>query len=301
MGETEPTAGHLAEWTLSLKASRKSPETIRTYTAGVQAYLDYCAEAGLPTTLTRRALDAFTVYLTEVRGNSEATVASRQLSVRRFSAWLAAEGIIEPDTLSTYVPVRPKPPVMEPLTEAEITALLAACKPTNTLRNTRDEALIRLMAETGLRASEAVGLLLDDVDPLEGRALVRSGKGGKHRTVGFGPRTGQAIVRYLRYRDKHALAATPALWLGDRGKSLRYDGLHKALAGRAQAAGITRFHPHLLRNTFAHRWLEAGGSVPALMAQGGWTSLDMVNRYSAFHQNTRAVAEAHRLNIGDVG
>lgn len=301
MGETEATSDHLAEWHLSLKAARKSPETIRVYVAGVQAYLTYCQEQGIPAALTRRAVDAFTVYLTEVRGNSDSTVGSRQLSLRRFSAWLAEEGIIETDALATYKPVRPKAPVMQPLTQDEIAAMLAACKPTNILRNARDEALIRLMVETGLRASEAVGLIMSDVDCHDGTALVRKGKGGKHRTVGFGPRTAQSIVRYQRYRQSHPLAATPALWLGDRGKGLNYDGLHRSLAKRAEAAGIDRFHPHLLRNTFAHRWLEAGGSVPALMAQGGWTSLDMVNRYSAFHQNSRAVAEAHRLNIGDVG
>ena len=46
------------------------------------------------------------------------------------------------------------------------------------------------------------------------------------------------LDRYLRLRRGHRLAATPALWLGDRGRAFGYDGLHKTLAQRASAAGI---------------------------------------------------------------
>lgn len=301
MGDTEITRDMVTEWEYSLKAGRKSPATVKIYADGLRAYLDYAAAAGVPAVLTRRGVDAFSVHLTDERGNKDATVASRQLALRRFSAWARSEGLIEVDHLATYTPIRPKPPVMEPLTTEELQAMLAACKPLTTLRAARDDALIRLMAETGLRAGECAGLSVADVDAVKGTAQVRQGKGGKHRLVGYGAQTSQALLRYLRYRNQHALAqSSTKLWLGDRGREFTYDALHKALAGRARAAGITRFHPHLLRNTFAHRWLEQGGSTPALMAQGGWTSLEMVQRYARYHENTRAVAEAQRLNLGDV-
>lgn len=296
----EVTEEVITEWEISLKAGRKSAQTVKTYTDGARAFATWASEQGIAAQATRRNLDAFSVYLREVKGNTDATISSRQLAVRRLADWWGKEDPTCPSHLANYSPIRAKAPVMEPLSEAELKALIAACKPSTDLFNARDEALIRLMAETGLRASEAADLLLADVNLAQGQALVRSGKGGKARSVGFGPQTAQSIARYLRYRAKHPLATTQRLWLGTRGRTFTYDGLHRALSTRARAAGIERFHPHLLRNTFAHRWLEAGGSHTALMAQGGWTSLEMVNRYAKFHENSRAIAEAQRINLGDV-
>lgn len=296
----EITTELVGEWAISLKAARKSAQTVHTYTQGVLAFLAWAQQTGVPAEPTRRALDAFSVYLSEERGNSDATIASRQLSLRRMCQWLCDEEIATENPLATYPIVRAKAPVMQPLSAEELASILATCKPVNVFDNARDDALIRLMAETGLRASEAVNLRVDDLDLPRGTATVREGKGGKHRMVGFGAHTSSALARYLRLRASHPLAGGTKLWLGTRGRDFTYDALHKRLGERAQAAGIDRFHPHLLRNTFAHRWLEKGGSVPALMAQGGWTSIEMVNRYAKFHANTRAISEAQRLDLGDI-
>jgi len=100
--------------------------------------------------------------------------------------------------------------------------------------------------------------------------VVRRGKGGKGRTVPFGPQTGRALDRYMRLRRAHRLAESAPLWLGDRGKGFTYFGLHAALKYRADIAGLTGFHPHVLRHTAASRWLAAGGTEGGLMAVAGW-------------------------------
>jgi integrase len=94
-------------------------------------------------------------------------------------------------------------------------------------RDRRDEAIVRLMIETGARAGEVVAMTLDDVDLGHGSAVVRRGKGGKGRRIPIGPRTSASIDRYLRTRRSHLLASTPALWLGDRGKKFSYDALER--------------------------------------------------------------------------
>jgi len=177
--------------------------------------------------------------------------------------------------------------------------LLAACKGPH-LRDRRDEALVRLMVETGLRAGEVVAMTVADLDLKSGSAVIQRGKGGKGRVVPFGPQTGQALDRYLRARRSHRLADTPSLWLGDRGKAFSYYGLHAALKTRARQAGVSGFHPHLLRHTAAHRWLAAGGSEGGLMAVAGWTRPDMLLRYTRAHASQRAADEARRLNLGDL-
>ncbi len=290
---------------LALRAERKSPQTLKAYGDGVRAYLTWCtAKPAEP--LTRAALNLWVAELLEA-GAAASTARARQLAVRRFAAWLTDEGEIPADPFLGVKSPKLDERVIEPLTDDEIRAMLKACAPpkgatpAQMLWHRRDEALIRFMFETGTRAGEVVALQLADVDLAGGVATVRRGKGGKGRTVPFGPQTSLALDRYLRLRRGHRLAETsPDLWLGDRGKRFSYDALHKTLRMRADEAGVDGFHPHKLRHTAAHRWLAAGGSESGLMAVAGWTRPDMLMRYTKAQASARAAEEARQLNLGDL-
>ncbi|MCV6965927.1 tyrosine-type recombinase/integrase [Mycobacterium intermedium] len=232
-------------------------------------------------------------------GAEPATARARQLGVRRFSAWLEEEGEVDTDPLLGLKSPKLDTKVTESLTEVELRKLIKACGGKE-FRDRRDEAIVRLMAETGMRAGELCGLTVADVDLNRGLVTVRRGKGGKGRVAPFGDQTARAIDRYVRARRAHRLAATEALWLGDRGKSLEYYGLHAALKYRAQLAGLTNFHPHLLRHTAASRWLAAGGSEGGLMAVAGWSTRDMIDRYTRATAAERAAAEARGLGLGEL-
>lgn len=288
----------LSSWELSLRAERKSPQTVKAYGDGVRAYLRWCTLNDRPAVLDRGQLAEFVDALLEA-GAQPATARSRQLGVRRFSAWLVKEGEADADPLLGVKAPKLDTKVTEPLTDDQLKAMLKTCRGRD-LRERRDEALIRFMVETGTRAGEVVALQVPDVDLAAGTAVVRRGKGGTGRVVPFGAQTAQSIDRYLRVRRTHRLASTPALWLGDRGKDFTYDGLHKSLKMRAAMAGIDGFHPHLLRHTAAHRWLRAGGSESGLMAVAGWTRPDMLMRYTKAQASARAADEARTLNLGEL-
>jgi len=285
-------------WELSLRAERKAPATVKSYGDGLRAFIGWCEENGHAPALDKSLVNGFTAALLE-SGREAATVRSRQLGVRRFSAWATEEGEIPADPLLGLRSPKLDSKVVEPLTEVQLKALIKACTGPD-LRERRDEAIVRFMVETGARAGECAALELADVDLMAGTAIVRRGKGGKGRSVPFGPQTARAIDRYKRVRSSHRLAATPPLWLGDRGKPFTYDGLHKTLGARARAAGIPGFHPHLLRHTAAHRWLAAGGSEGGLMAVAGWSQPDMLMRYTKARASDRAADEARDLNLGDL-
>ncbi|GAA1783632.1 MAG: tyrosine-type recombinase/integrase [Actinobacteria bacterium] len=294
----------LPSWVLSLRADRKSPQTIKSYSDAARLYISWCEAEGA-TPLDRTSLRRWTTSLLD-GGAAPATVRARQLGMRRYAAWLLDEGEITEDPFVGIKPPRLDSTVTEPLTEEELRALLKACEPgrdadpNDLFRGRRDEAILRLMLETGARAGEIVAIELADLDLAGGNVIIRRGKGGKGRSVPFGPHTAKAIDRYARVRNRHRLASSPALWLGDRGKGFTYDALHKTLGARASAAGIARFHPHIMRHTAAHRWLAAGGSEGGLMAVAGWTRPDMLMRYTRARASARAAEEAARLNLGDL-
>ncbi|MFD9906551.1 tyrosine-type recombinase/integrase [Streptomyces sp. NPDC059063] len=288
----------LESWILSLRAERKSNQTVKTYGDGVRAFLRYCAREGVAPALDRPTVNAFTAALLD-GGAEAATARSRQLAVRRFSSWLAEEGEIDSDQLATLKPPQLDTKIVPELDADQLRALIKACKG-GAFRDRRDEAIIRFMAETGARAGEVVDMLIDDIDLKRGVAVVRRGKGGRGRTVPVGPQTARSVDRYLRARRTHRLAALPGLWLGERNRGFSYYALHKTLAYRAELAAIEDFHPHVLRHTAAGRWLAAGGSEGGLMAVAGWSRRDMIDRYTRATSERRAADEARSLNLGDL-
>lgn len=281
-----------------MRAERKSPATLKNYRDGIRAFFAWCERNGHSPALDRDLVKRFVADLLD-KGAEPATAVARQLAVRRFSAWLTEEGELETDPLVGLKAPKLDTKVTQSLTDEELRRLIKSCTGPD-MRDRRDEAIVRLMAETGMRAGEVTAMTVDSVDLARGLATVRRGKGGKGRIAPFGPQTGRAIDRYIRIRRTHLLADTTALWLGDRGKSFSYGGLYKTLQHRANLAGIRDFHPHLLRHTAASRWLAAGGSEGGLMTVAGWSTRDMLDRYTKATAAERAAAEALSLNLGDL-
>lgn len=284
-------------WEIALKAERKSKHTLASYLMGVRLYLRWCAEHDLPDEVDRRTLQRWVGDLL-AEGAEASTARARQLAVRRFSHWLADEGEIPEDPLLGVKPPKVDDKVVQPLTEAELQAMLKTCD-RKTFTGVRDEAIIRFMNEAIVRAGEVVGMALDDLNVRAGTALIR-GKGGRERIVAFGAKTAAALDRYLRHRRIHKHAVSPHLWLGQQGDGFGYRALHKTLGLRAEAAGVVGFHPHRTRHTAATRWLAAGGSEGGLMAIAGWKQRSMMDRYVAATASARAAEEARRLDLGDL-
>jgi site-specific recombinase XerD len=291
-------AALLPSWELALRAERKSPQTIKSYGDGVRAFIRWCEDNGHSAALDRDLVKNFVADLLAA-GAEPATARARQLGVRRFSTWLEEEGEIDDDPLLGLKAPKLDAKVTESLTDDELRRLIKACGGKE-FRDRRDEAIVRLMAETGMRAGELIALSVDDVDLSRGLVTVRRGKAGKGRVAPFGPHTARAIDRYLRMRRTHRLAETNAVWLGDRGKELAYFGLRNTLQYRAELAGLKGFHVHLMRHTAATRWLRAGGSEGGLMAVAGWSTRDMIDRYTGASASERAAAEARSLNLGEL-
>lgn len=301
MPKTPPTLdldALLPSWELSLRAERKSASTLRNYSTGVRSFLRWCADNGHAPALDKTLAKMWVADLLEA-GAEPATARARQLGLRRFSAWCEDEGEVDTDPLLGLKAPKLDTKVTESLTDDELRRLIKACAGKE-FRDRRDEAIVRLMAETGMRAGEVVGLHVAHVNLERGLATVTRGKGGKGRVAPFSAQTGLAVDRYLRARRSHRLADSPDLWLGDRGKGLSYYGLHAALKARAERAGLTGFHPHLLRHTAATRWLRAGGSEGGLMAVAGWATRDMIDRYTGASASERAAEEARGLGLGDL-
>lgn len=302
MGEVRPlraasgvliTDDLLDSWTIHMEASGLASRTIKIYLTQVNAWRDWCVSSGQQPALQRDIVVAF-LASERARGLAANSVKTRFRAINVLANWLHDEGLAPANALrgvKVPTPVLDPPPV---LSEEDLAALIRACAGTRFI-DRRDAAALRLLMDTGMRASECVGIQLDDLQ-LRKRLVTVHGKGGRTRTIPFEGKTAVALDRYLRQRRTHRYADHPALWLGERGP-LAYDGLSYALAQRAERAEIEGFHLHRLRHTLAHRWLAAGGSELGLQDVAGWTSPAMLARYGASARAERAIAEANRLHL----
>ncbi len=301
IGRVGPPPERLADlaavFSRHLRAEGCAPRTVVLYNQSIRLFSDWLAANDRPLTtesMTRRALEAHLADLADrVAPN---TVRTRFRGLRRFARWLALEGELPGNPLDgVKQPTAPEAPVAI-LTDEEVTRLLKACAGTDFAAR-RNEAIVRLFLDTGMRIAEMAGLTLDDLD-LDLEVAHVLGKGSRRRACPFGPRTARALDRYLRQRRGHKLATRPALFLGQRG-ALSRDGLDELLRMLAVKAGVQHLHAHRFRHTFSHRWLAAGGQERDLMRLNGWRSPEMLSRYASSTADVRAREAHRRMALGE--
>ncbi|MCB0967376.1 MAG: tyrosine-type recombinase/integrase [Ilumatobacter sp.] len=294
----------LDSWSRHLRAKNRSQSTIDSYRADVMHLVDHLSGKVELEDVTARQIEDFLAASLD-RGLAPATVARRYRSLQQLYRWLVVEGEVDANPMANMdaptVPVQPP----DVLTGAEITALLDACRDRTGAGNNgrsgpfearRDTAMVLLLVTTGIRASELIGLTVDDIH-FNVETFRVLGKGGRERSVTLLPQPAEALDRYLRARRKHAERSSPALWLGEKGP-LTDSGLRQMLERRSASAGIRRVNPHLFRHTFAHLAKKRGMADEQLMAIAGWNTTQMLQRYGASATAERA-REAHRTLFGD--
>jgi site-specific recombinase XerD len=293
----------LPSWKLALDAANKSSETIVSYLDSVKRLEAYLATEELP-------LDAPSIrgFLAAERDRTTpASAAKHYRNLCVYFRWLVAEDEIKDNPMlrveKPKVPEEAKPF----FTTDELAALLKATTGKD-FETRRDHAIIRILIDTGLRASGLADLRFDPADDkvtdvfLDQLRLRVRLKGGDTWWVPIGNKAAGAIDRYLRVRARSLHAGSPWLWIGTRGHDVaRFgdSGIRAMLRRRGRQAGVQNCHPHRFRHTFADSWLALGGNVDDLMNVAGWKSISMPLRYARGRGIARA-AEAHkRLSPGD--
>lgn len=233
------------------------------------------------------------------------SVKNAWIGLSAFFTWLEGEMGVE-HVIRRYKIKMPKAEsrAIIPLSKVEVRELLLACERTavwdgekragaTTLRSTRvrDRAIVLVLLDTGIRASELCDLELRDVDVKTGALQVRHGKGDKGRTVYVGNLAREAVWKYVSKR-KDTRPDDPLFETSKR-QALDRNALRKMLTTAGERAEIVEpVTPHRLRHTFAITYLRNGGDVYTLQRLLGHSSMDMVRRYLALAQTD--IAEAHR-------
>jgi len=275
-----PLGGLLESWRLSMEVAEMSSNTVASYLRGLGSYLKWCGEVAEDPTFAKVQIQRYMVASREEYKHATSTRILYLTALRRFVAWAVEEG--EPVLNEVGGVEYPDPgTALPPAITLEIhEALLATCD-LKTFVGKRDAALFMMLLTSGCRASELLGVRLEDINVRARRMLVH-GKGKVDRVAPFTSATALAVDRYLRARrtNTRVKPSEKALWINRNGGPLLYRGLDSMIGRRAKAAGVEGVHAHQWRHLWAGNFLWDGGDRGSLKLLGGWKSDAMVEHYT---------------------
>jgi len=274
-----------------------SRNTLEAYRSDLLQFGTFLARTDAdPLAVGHTELSAFLADLAaggEDRPPAAPTTLQRKLAcLRSFYRFLRREEIIAHDPTADLRGPRKVARLPQVLSREEVASLLSEPSGTEP-RALRDRALLELMYACGLRASEAIGLLVSDVD-LQSGMLAARGKGSKERIVPIGRQAVAALRAYLR-GGRPALVGTRNeghLFVNQRGAGLTRQGLYKIVQGHARRAGLEgKMSPHTLRHTFATHLLAGGCDLRSLQEMLGHADLATTQMYT--HLSAERLKDAY--------
>ena len=276
-----------------------SPATVSIYRWALGLLLRHMGDLEV-SAITPVHLKAFLVWLgTEYRPARRtepvkpSTVQNAWVAIRSFFNWAAPEFSIGERPDRDLKRPKFKYPQITPFTQAEIQALLKACLATAPSQGRkagfvmgramalRDQAVILVLLDTGVRIGELARLRVRDVNLESGEVFIapfRTGRKTKSRHVYLGRASRRALWRYLAKRE---LRPDDPLFITGNNRLLSRDGYHLVLRRLGARARVANVHPHRFRHTFAIMFLRNGGDVFTLQRFLGHSSLEMTQRYLA--------------------
>ncbi|MTI49971.1 MAG: hypothetical protein FH761_19275 [Firmicutes bacterium] len=209
---------------------------------------------------------------------SKTTIQSYIRQLRSFLNWLYEESYIDFDLTKKFK--LPKAPKKIPLilSEEEIEVLYNSIND-KTEFGLRNKCIISLMLDSGLRRDEAISLDVQNVMFTQNLIKI-TGKGEKDRIVPLGLYTKKLIYKYLNGYRPMPDYPTDRIFLSSNKTPVSEDAVKMFMYRLKKKTGIKRLKPHLLRHTFATRYLMNGGDAFSLQIILGHTSLEMTRKYS---------------------
>lgn len=234
--------------------------------------------------------DDLRIYLTEYhqqKNISKVTVDNIRRILSSFFSWLEDEDYILKSPARRIHKVKAALTIKETYTDEALEKMRDNCG------ESRDLALIDMLASTGMRVGEMVLLNRTDIN-FEERECVVFGKGSKERMVYFDARTKIHLLAYLQGRTDD----NPALFVSLRAphERLKIGGVECRLRELGNKLDIEKVHPHKFRRTLATMAIDKGMPIEQLQQLLGHKRIDTTLQYAMVKQSN--VKLAHRKYIG---
>ncbi|MBV8230565.1 MAG: tyrosine-type recombinase/integrase [Planctomycetaceae bacterium] len=278
--DSDPLSPLVADFLADLAHTNRSRHTRRAYATDLAQFSAfYRGPVGGITTEVIRSFGATLERL------GPASRARKQAALASFLEWARRQGHLASDPMASVARVRPEPPRPRSVGRGPVEEILKVIP----AAQRRDRLLFRLIFETGLRVSEALGVHLEDLDlTADDEHLSVLGKGGQQRTVLLDDanlvRQLRAYLKQTKYRHGPLFRAEK----NSRGGPLRYQSVQERWAGYCARAGVS-CTLHQLRHTHATELVNGGVGLATIRKRLGHKNLQTTLRYA---EQSDAAADA---------
>ena len=269
----------LITFLIGCKSQQLSERTIEFYRDNLKHFTHYC-NVNSVSTMSEISASIIRSYMGKLgETHNPGGVHCHFRCIRTFLNWYELETDAElPNPIRKIKPPKVSSVPIPAVPMSDVNAMITTCG--KDFMGLRDKAILRTMIDTGLRCSEFVNLLIQDVNMENGAVRAIAGKGNKDRTVFLTPTARADIARYLRRRQSK-LGYEP-LWVTHYQTKLSRNGLVQIIIRRAKEAQLKDIpSPHDFRRTFAIESLRMGMDIVRLMYLMGHTTTTVLQRYLA--------------------
>lgn len=262
-----------------------SEKTLRYYKKTIDTMLERIGKE-----IIHISTDDLRKYLTNYqmeKGLSKVTVDNVRRILSSFFSWLEDEDYILKSPVRRIHKIKTATNIKETYSDESLEVMRDNCN------ETRDLAMIDLLASTGMRVGEMVLLNRQDINFID-RECVVFGKGDKERIVYFDARTKLHLEDYLRQRKDD----NPALFVSLKApyNRLNIGGVEVRLRELGKRLQIPKVHPHKFRRTLATMAIDKGMPIEQLQQLLGHRRIDTTLQYAMVKQSN--VKLAHKKYIG---
>jgi integrase/recombinase XerC len=286
------------EFEFWLRTHDKSENTIRAYAVALEQFATWFRQTNgkplVPEAITPLDVKAWRSHLRTVRKLATSTINLKLAAIRSYTDWAKATAKIHADPANGIKMLKQTPSPPRWLTRSEQFALLRAAQEATQLGylkaqgrldrpsaiwSRRDEAILVLLLNTGLRLSEAEALNLSDIEinDRSGHVQVRKGKGRKTRKVPLNVDVRTALLDWLEVRPDDA---SEALFLSQKSGRLGSRAIARVVNKVAERAGLEDVSPHALRHSFAKNLVDADVGLERVASLLGHESLETTRIYT---------------------
>lgn len=283
---------------------RLKPLTQKEYQYKLGLFVDWCTDHHVSLSeITARRIDDFLEHMKATHQPCKAgreelssrTLASEVRIIKIFLNWCLEDEeyceYVKPIVVKRIKGVKITSDIIETFSSGQIEALFKACeKEQSEHLQIRDKAIVAVLVDTGIRASELIRLRLSDVSLNAKESYIRiHGKGDKWGEVGLGDQARRYLRKYIRlYRENDGEKAT--LFINRTGDALTISGLQQIIERLGDWAYIkgVRCSCHTFRHTFARMFMENGGDVYKLSKLLRHSSIKTTEEYLKSLQQSEA-------------